>query len=83
MSVKTPSGKTCINEKLNDICSDSTLLISCAENDSALRKIVGGQLDFHGIAWYQTDIMLAHFAANVSDDAKAILKFYLKLRIRQ
>jgi hypothetical protein len=68
MSVKTPSGKTCLNEKLNDIVPTSALLISCAENDSALRKIVGGQLDFHGIAWYKADIMLAHFTANVGDD---------------
>ena len=48
-----------------DIGSISTLLISRAEDDSALRKIVRGQLYFHGIAWYQADVMLAHLAADV------------------
>ena len=27
-----------------------------AENDSSLRKIVRGQLNFHHVAWYQTDV---------------------------
>ena len=31
---------------------ETTLLITYAEDDSALCEIVRGQLDFYGIAWY-------------------------------
>lgn len=58
-------------------------LISQAEADSALRKIVRGQLNFYLIAWYKTDVVLAHFSGNVGDNTMAILKLDLELRIRQ
>ena len=52
-----------------DIRSNSALLIACAEDDSALREIVRAQLDFYVIAWDQADVVLAHLAADMSDNA--------------
>lgn len=48
-------------------------LILQAEADSALSKIVRGQLNFYLIAWYQTDVVLAHFTRYMAQDTMTIL----------
>ena len=58
-------------------------LILESEADSALCEIVRGQLNFDSISRYQTDVMLAHLAADVGDNTMTILQFNLKLSIRQ
>ncbi len=50
-----------------------------AVGDSALRKIVRGQLDRNAIAWDYPDKVLAHFTGDVSYNLMAVLEFYAKL----
>ena len=62
--------------------SDDSLLIellSFAIGDSALRKIVRGQLDRHAVAGHDTDEMLPHFAGNVSYNLMAVFELYPEL----
>src|SRR5690606_19609257 len=75
---------TCTNfHKCSKLLFLPVNLISIAEHDSSLSKIVRGHLDIHCITWHQTDIVLSHFTADVSDDTMSVLKFHLKLSIRQ
>lgn len=61
--------------------NDSLLvdLLTFAVGDSALRKIVRGQLDRNAVAGYDSDKMLPHLAGNVSYNLVTILEFYTKL----
>jgi hypothetical protein len=57
--------------------------VSQAEADSSLRKIVRGHLNLNLIARNQSDVVLSHLAADVSDNTMTILKRYLELGVRQ
>ncbi len=50
-----------------------------AIGDSALRKIVRGQLNRHAVARYDSDKMLPHLAGNMSYYLMAVLKLYTEL----
>jgi hypothetical protein len=50
-----------------------------AVGDSALRKIVRGQLDRNAVARDDADEVFPHLAGNVSYDLMAVFKFYSKL----
>jgi hypothetical protein len=65
---------------LNLIMVTSTSeILGFAIGDSALRKIVGGQLNRHAVAGYDADKMLPHFTSDMSYDLMAVLEFYTKL----
>jgi len=53
-----------------------------AIGDSALSKIVRGQLDRNAVAWHNSDKVFPHFACNVSYDFMAVLEFNTKLSTR-
>lgn len=53
--------------------------LTFAIGDSALRKIVRGQLDRHAIPGDDADKMLPHLAGDMSYNFMAILEFYAKL----
>lgn len=50
-----------------------------AVGDSALRKIVRGQLDRNAIPGHDADKMLPHLAGDMSYNFMAVLEFYTKL----
>jgi hypothetical protein len=60
-----------------------TELLTFAIGDSALRKIVRGQLDRHAVAWYDPDEVLPHLPCDMSYNFMAVLEFYAKLSPRE
>ena len=57
----------------------TALILTFAIGDSALRKIVRGQLDRNAVAGDDADKMLPHLACNMSYNFMAVFKFYAKL----
>lgn len=54
-------------------------VLTFAIGDSALSKIVRGQLNRHAVAGDNTDVMLPHLASNVSYNYVAVFEFNAKL----
>jgi hypothetical protein len=59
------------------------ILLTSTIRDSALSKIVRGQLNRNAVARYNSDEMLPHFTGDVSYDSMAVLKFDSKLSTRE
>lgn len=53
--------------------------LTFAVRDSALSKIVRGQLDGNAITRHDTNEVLAHLAGDVSDNLMAVFKFHFEL----
>ena len=60
-------------------CNDSLLKLTFAVRDSALRKIVRGQLDRNAVAGDNSDKMLPHLTCDMSYDFMAIFELYPEL----
>ena len=61
------------------MCHRVKVRLSFAIGDSALRKIVRGQLNRNAVAWDDTDEVLPHLTGNVSYNLMAVFEFYPKL----
>jgi hypothetical protein len=57
----------------------SYYLLTFAIGDSALSKIVRGQLDRNAVSGYDSDKMFPHLTGDVSYNLMAVLEFYAKL----
>lgn len=57
----------------------SIKVLPFAIGDSALRKIVRGQLDRHAVTWYEADEVFPHLTGNMSYNLMAVLEFDSKL----
>jgi len=65
-------------------CNDTLLeYLTSAVGDSALRKIVRGQLDRHAIPGYKANEMFPHLAGDMSYNLVAIFELHTKLRTRE
>jgi hypothetical protein len=54
-------------------------VLAFAVRDSALSKIVRGQLNSNAIPWHQTNEMFPHLASDVSYNLMAVLEFHPEL----
>ena len=61
----------------------SAKVLPSAVRDSALRKIVRGQLDSNAIARDKTDEVFPHLASDMSYNLMAIFEFDTKLSTRE
>jgi hypothetical protein len=68
-----------INDRYRTFAGSLTFAIG----DSALSKIVRGQLDRNAIAGDDTDEMLPHLTGDMSYDLMAVLEFDAKLSTRE
>lgn len=66
----------------SEISARDVLLCECSRlaiGDSALSKIVRGQLDRHAVSRYDSDKMFPHLPSDMSYDLMTIFKFDLEL----
>ncbi len=53
--------------------------LAFAIGDSALSKIVRGQLDRHAVSWHDANVVFPHLTGDVSYNPMAVLEFDNKL----
>ena len=59
------------------------LALAFAIGDSALRKVVRGQLNRHAVSWHDANVVFPHLTGDVSYNLMAVFEFYTKLSPRK
>ena len=63
-----------------NVCLASALppgfALAFPEDYASAVKVIGGKLHFYGVSRYYTDVMFAHFAAQMGKDDVLVLQFH-------
>src|SRR4051812_17967317 len=86
-SPKSASSSTCprahSTESTDAAAVPESARLASAIGDPALREVVRRELDRHGVALQNPDVMLAHLPGNVRGDDMAVRELDAKSRVRQ